>query len=427
MLPFDRGAVALYERGQCEIRAVAGAEKVDPADPALKDLAFRAAWAAGVGEAFYIPDRTEPTSDAERIFLQIFADDLETDGVASGLYLPLKDEEGVVGVLVFEAAQPDFADEHRRELANILANQTTVAIRNAQLYSQVPLADVLGAFSAKKRALLEVPRRRWLTYAIIAVAAIAALTLVRWPLRVPGIEPVFRATAHADVRALVPGIVERVFVREGTTVRRGDRVAQLRDAELRAEREAAAAAAEGADRAAALAASRGDPAEERLQRLRAETLRREVAVLDEQLRYMTIRTPVSGVVFTPRPEERLGAKMDEGNTLVVVGRTDTLELEFAVDQRDVARVQVGDEVHLRVDALPQRTFVGRVTWLGSLPADTAGGASFPVRALVPNPAGVLRPGMRAHARVLTAPASLVGRLFRTPARQVRLLWWRLWS
>jgi multidrug resistance efflux pump len=427
MLPFDRGAVALYERGQCEIRAVAGADKVDPADPALKDLAFRAAWAAGVGEGFYIPDRAEPTSDAERIFLQIFAGDLEADSVASGLYLPLKDEEGVVGVLVFEAAKPDFADERQRELANILANQTTVAIRNAQLYSQVPLADVLGAFSAKKRALLEIPRRRRLTYATIAVVAIAALTLVRWPLRVPGVEPVFRATGRADVRTLVPGIIERVFVREGTVVRRGDPVAQLRDAELRAERDAAATAAEGADRAAALAASRGDPAEERLQRLRAETLRREASVLDEQLRSTTVRSPVSGVVFTARPEERLGAKVEEGDALVVVGRTDTLELEFAVDQRDITRVQIGDEVHLRVDALPQRTFAGRVTWLGSLPADTADGASFPVRALVPNPAGVLRPGMKAHARVLTASASLMGRLLRAPARQVRLLWWRLWS
>jgi len=93
-------------------------------------------------------------------------------------------------------------------------------------------------------------------------------------------------------------------------------------------------------------------------------------------------------------------------------------------------VRVGDEVRLRVDALPQRTFVGRVTVVGSLPVDSASSADgmwFPVRALVPNDAGLLRPGMTAHARVLTDPASLAGRLLRTPLRAARLLWWRMWS
>ncbi|MDF2776181.1 MAG: hypothetical protein K0S86_5682, partial [Geminicoccaceae bacterium] len=125
-LPIDRGAIALYERGACDNRAVAGAETVDPDDPELKDLAVRAAWAAGVGESFYLSDRTEPASDAERLFVQIFGDDLAADGVASGLYMPLKDEEGVVGILVLESARPEFATERQRELMGILANQATV-------------------------------------------------------------------------------------------------------------------------------------------------------------------------------------------------------------------------------------------------------------------------------------------------------------
>ena len=40
---------------------------------------------------------------------EIFADDLASDGVASGLYIPLKDDEGVVGILVLESAKTDFA------------------------------------------------------------------------------------------------------------------------------------------------------------------------------------------------------------------------------------------------------------------------------------------------------------------------------
>jgi multidrug efflux pump subunit AcrA (membrane-fusion protein) len=150
-------------------------------------------------------------------------------------------------------------------------------------------------------------------------------------------------------------------------------------------------------------------------------------VLDAHLGAMVLRSSVSGVVLTTRPEERLGARLDEGDALLLVGRTDTLELEFGVDQRDIARVAVGDEVRLRVDALPQRTFSGRVASLGQVPSELEGRVTFPVRAAVENDGGLLRPGMAAHARVLTAPASAAGRLLRAPLRQARLLWWRMWS
>ena len=426
-LTFDRAAVALYDKGICDIRALAGQDTINPKDPKVLDLAARAAWVAGHGESFYLVDREDPASDAERQLVQIFGQDLEADEVRSGLYLPLMDEEGTVGILLFEATRPEFATEEQREIAAILANQTAVALRNAQLYAQVPLVDTLGALAAKKRAFMELPRQRRQLYAAAALLALVALTMVRWPLRVSGTDPAFRPAALTPVRALVPGVIERVLVREGTPVARGAAIAQLRDIELRSARTAAAAAVVASDRAASLAASRGDAAEERLQRLRSETLRQEVALLDEELAAATIRAPVAGIVLTPRPEERVGSHLDAGDLMVTVGRTDSLELEFGIDQRDIARVELGDEVRLRVDAMPQRTFTGRVVSLGPLPTDSAAQVSFPVRAAVANPDGLLRPGMAAYARVLTDPASLATRIFRAPVRWFRLLWWRAWA
>ena len=426
-ITFDRAAVGLYDKGLCDIRAMAGQDTVNPKDPKVLDLAARAAWVAGHGESFYLVDRADPASDAERQLVQIFGQDLEADNVRSGLYLPLKDEEGTVGILLFESGEPEFATERQREIAAILANQTAVALRNAQLYAQVPLIDTLGALAARKRAFMELPRKQRQAYAAIALVALAALTLIRWPLRVSGTHPAFRPQGLVQVRALVPGVIDRVFVREGASVARGAPLVQLRDIETRAARLTAAAAVSASDRAAALAASRGDPAEERAQRVRGETLRQEVALYDEELAASTIRAPAAGVVLTARPEERTGAWLDAGDLALTMGRTDTLELEFGIDQREIGRVAVGNEVRLRVDALPQRTFVGHVTSLGPLPTDSASRVSFPVRAAVPNPAGLLRPGMAAYARVLTAPASVATRMVRAPVRWARLLWWRMWS
>jgi RND family efflux transporter MFP subunit len=426
-LPFDRGAVALYEKGTCDIRAVAGAETVDRDDPELQDLAVRAAWAAGIGESFYLSDRTEPASDAERTFLQIFSEDLASDGVSSGLYMPLTDDEGVVGILVLESATTDFASPRQQELVAILANQATVALRNAQLYNQVPLADALGALHAKKEAFFALPRQRRLTWALILAVGVGALTLIRWPLRVDAHAPSFRPTSLAEIRPLTDGIVDRVLVREGTSVERGMPILQLRDAELRADYETSVAEAAVAERSAASAASRGDAAEERLQRMRAEVLKQEAAVRDEQLKAATVRAPLSGVVLTPRPEERVGSFVNAGTPVVTLGRTDTLELDFGVDQRDIGRVRLGEEVRLRVDAYPQRTFLGRVSSLADVGVDSAGTTTFPARAVVPNDDGALRPGMVAYARVLTDRASVLGRAIREPARRIRILWWRMWS
>ncbi len=426
-LTFDRGAVGLYDKGKCEIRAVTGQEKIDPEDPALRDLVARAEWAAGRGEALYLSDTQAAGSDAERMFLTIFGPDLESSDVRSALYLPLRDEEGVLGVLMFESSTADFVSPSQRELAAILANQTAVALRNAQLYHQVPMVDALGALAAKKQALLALPRRRVLTWAAVAVVALALLTLVRWPLRVVGQEPLFRPTGVAPVRTLVDGVVERVLVQEGSRVARGDPLASLRATALASDREATAADAATADRLASLAASRGDAAEERLHRIRAEGLRRELALLDEEVKLTTLRAPSAGVVLTPRLAELAGTSLAEGDLFLLLGRTDTLELEFGVDQREITRVQPGQEVRLRVDALPQRTFSGKVTSIAPLPRTTQDHVEYPVRATIANPEGLLRPEMAAHARVLTDPASAATRLFREPGRWVRLAWWRLWS
>jgi GAF domain-containing protein len=424
-LPFDRGAVALWERHRCEVRSIAGQETVDTKSAAVKRLATRGAWAVERGATFYLADREAPHDDADQAFVTAFAGDLEQDGVRSALYVPLKDEEGTLGVLLFEAAGRDFASETQRELAEILGHQTTVAVRNAELYNQVPLADALGTLAARKRALMQVPRRRIAVYAGVAALVLAALTLIGWPLRVVGTEPVFRAWGYVDTRALTPGVIQRVMVQEGDVVAAGTPLAQLRDAELRAQRAATAAALAGAGRVAATAASRGDPATERLQRAREVALREELAVLDEHLAAQVIRAPVTGTVLTPRTGDLVGLGLEAGDPVIRVGRTDTLELEFGVRQRDLSRVGTAQTVRLRVDAVPERTFRGTVVSVAQLPVTFDGEVVYPVRALIPNADDVLKPGMLAHARVLTAPASVATRVLRQPVRWLRLAWWRL--
>ena len=429
-LTFDRGAVGLYDKGKCEIRAVAGQEKIDPEDPALRDLVARAEWAAGRGEALYLSDTQAAGSDAERMFLTIFGPDLESSDVRSALYLPLRDEEGVLGVLMFESSTADFASPSQRELAAILANQTAVALRNAQLYHQVPMVDALGALAAKKQALLALPRRR-------------AADLGRGrggrpgpphagPLAAPGGRSGAAVPANRCQRRSEPWWTawsSGSWSRKGARVARGDAARHVCGRRRwRATGRRPLPTRQPPTAWPRLAASRGDAAEERLHRIRAEGLRRELALLDEEVKLDDrFGRPSAGVVLTPRLAECAGTSLAEGDLFLLLGRTDTLELEFGVDQREITRVRPGQEVRLRVDALPQRTFSGTVTSIAPLPRTAQDHVEYPVRAAIANPDGLLRPEMAAHARVLTDPASAATRLFREPVRWVRLAWWRLWS
>ena len=231
----------------------------------------------------------------------------------------------------------------------------------------------------------------------------------------------------AESRALVDGTVERILVTEGARVQRGAPVARLRDTDLRAQHEAALAEQVADQRSATLASSRGDAAQEQILRERAASQGREADILNEQLGLGVVRAGVDGVVLTSHPERLVGLHLNAGDPLLLVGRTDTLELDLGISEDDVDRVQTGQEVRLRVDALPGHTFTGSVVALAQLSVGSGDAVRFPVRALIPNNDGLLRPGMTAHARVLTAPASIAGRILRRPVRDARLLWWRFWS
>ena len=159
--------MALYEKGKCDIRAVAGEETADPKDPDSRDLMARAEWAAGRGEAPSLTDREEPASDAERLFAtDVRAGPRDGRGAERAL-LPLRDEEGVLGVLVFESG---IAGVRGREPARGGGDPRQPDRRGPAerpLCHQVPMVDALGALAARKQALLALPRRQVQAYAAV--------------------------------------------------------------------------------------------------------------------------------------------------------------------------------------------------------------------------------------------------------------------
>ncbi len=239
------------------------------------------------------------------------------------------------------------------------------------------------------------PAHRWI--AITTAAAVAAVLLAGCGSKQTAAPPAPRESPPAAVRAepvvsvavahqtravgtLAPrdevrlafkvgGVVERVLVDAGDTVRKGQLLAALKQAEVDA---AVLQASEAADKA------RRDL--ERGRRLRADEVATEEQVENlttaynvalANLRtarfnaqYARIEAPADGVVF-----ERLvegGELVQPGQPVVVVGATGSgWVVRIGLADRDAMRIEPGARAEITFDAYPGRVFAGQVTRVGA--------------------------------------------------------------
>jgi multidrug resistance efflux pump len=96
--------------------------------------------------------------------------------------------------------------------------------------------------------------------------------------------------------------------------------------------------------------------------------RAKLARLSEELRFLeslpgklAVKSPLAGVVATPRLKERIGQYLREGDLICTVDESSALEVEILLEEQDVPRVRVGRPVQLKARSLPFRTFEAEVT------------------------------------------------------------------
>ncbi|HEX8096626.1 MAG TPA: GAF domain-containing protein, partial [Pyrinomonadaceae bacterium] len=138
IIPFDRCAIALLTKGRYEIDAIAGETEVNRKDPRIKAWNQTVNWAGQAGQEIYVSEAGGEIDSERAETREKFRAHFDASGMKSFYALPLTDEEGQLGVLVLESKTPRFLNASHLELLKIFAGQATVAIRNAQLYRQVP-------------------------------------------------------------------------------------------------------------------------------------------------------------------------------------------------------------------------------------------------------------------------------------------------
>jgi len=229
------------------------------------------------------------------------------------------------------------------------------------------------------------------------------------------------------VRATVPGLLAEIRVAEGDRVTEGDVLAVLRDDDIRLAIQETTAALAVAERNMAAAQARGDEARSQVAQIEAAQLTGQLAILNEQLERTRLKVPpgVSGIVLTLRPQEKLGQQLRAGESFVVLGLTDRLEIEARIAQDDIERVAEGQRVRLKVPARPDYLFVGTVTGIAAYADSTyRGEPTFVVTAGLDNTQGLLRPGMQGRAKIVGARRPIGYLIARPFVRWFQMRFWR---
>lgn len=200
----------------------------------------------------------------------------------------------------------------------------------------------------------------------------------------------------------VGGLVQRIAVREGDSVRRGQLLAQLDPTEIEAQvaqaRQLQEKARRDLARGEALHADQVIPLEQ-LENLRtqAEVAQAQYDAVRFNARNASIIAPGDGVVLRRLVEER--ENVAPGQVVLVVGREDSgFVVRFAVADRQVLRIRRGDPVEVQLDAWPGETFSATVSQVAS-GAEAATGL-FPVEAQLHANGRKLVSGLVGRARLI---------------------------
>jgi len=256
----------------------------------------------------------------------------------------------------------------------------------------------------------------------------------------------FNEDASTAVRAPFAGRVSELIAKVGDPVRRGDPLFEIVSAEVVQPQNDFIAAAAAANKARAqlnlaqiaekrahdLYEGRAGPLKEWQQTQAAlvaaesdmrsaetavEAARHQLRIIgrtDDEIaalrstgaisRAVRIYAPIDGTVTARKVGPGQYVRGDSGDALYVIADLSTMWLKAYVPESEIPHVAVGQEIEVKVTALPERVFKARISAVGA--ATDASSRRVVVRSEIPNPDGLLKSEMFASFRIATGEGEM---------------------
>ncbi|MCY4486470.1 MAG: efflux RND transporter periplasmic adaptor subunit [Deltaproteobacteria bacterium] len=153
----------------------------------------------------------------------------------------------------------------------------------------------------------------------------------------------------------------------------------------------------------------------------------ELEMARVRLNRSVVVAPISGVVIQKTVEagQTVAASLSSP-PLVKIAELEEMKVSAFVDEADIGRVKVGQEVEFSVDSYPRRTFEGKVVRIFPSPLIKDNVVTYDTEIRVPNKDLALKPGMTANVTIILARRQDVlivpGAALRISGRDIRQLY-----
>lgn len=420
-LKVDRVVVGLCRRGSSDVRvsAISGGEVVDPfasetrlLECALQESLIRAA--CGVW----------PVIDAENRHALLSHQQLVESGMGDTVIsVPLQTETGdpsgsLLVVLQSDASESD-RQAHVREVerflragAGALAGCLCLLQKLADSRILQIIQNLRTAFSASRLQLVA-----WILAAFSLVLMAPVTYCISCAVE---LQPVQRNYVAAPFE----GTLEKCLVEPGDFVVKDQLLAQMDGREIRWELAEVQANLNKATKERNTQLSKKEFGDAAISGHEMQRLEQRSALLAHRNESLEIRSPADGVVVSGDHREAEGVPLEMGKTLFEIAPLSSMVVEICIPEEDIRHVTVGMKVDIQLEAIPEDRVEGTIRSIHPRAELHDAKNVFVAEADIPNPIGLLRPGMRGQAQVHTHRHALGWNLFHKPAAW--LLGWLGW-
>jgi hypothetical protein len=246
-----------------------------------------------------------------------------------------------------------------------------------------------GNNANRKRALL-----------LIGISVVAGVLMIPMPYQVPAqcqLQPIGRRY----VAAPIAGPLEKVFVRPGDAVDRGDLLARVNPREIEMELAGKRAELQRLKQEQKGQLAQHQFAESKLADLRVQRLRSEMELLEYRRGRMEILAPIDGIVVSGDWKRSEGTLLERGETLFEIAPPGKFQIEVSVDESDVLLLRPGMVIRFRLNAMPARRLEQALLRIHPRSELRDNDNRFLAEANLTDTDGVLQPGMRGSGHVET--------------------------
>jgi putative peptide zinc metalloprotease protein len=152
-------------------------------------------------------------------------------------------------------------------------------------------------------------------------------------------------------------------------------------------------------------------------------LEERLSILGRQLELLKLRSPIEGVVTTPYLKNKLGDYIEKGDAFCEIVNLGVVVIDMPIPEKEIADVQLGYPITLKVRGFPSDSFESRVTTIAPVAVESGPDRKVLIKSELDNREGKLKVGMTGVGKIRCGKRTIAYLLTRRLVRWLRTEFW----